>query len=299
MKKSLFILMFTSLLILSSCSFINKKVQEEVTPLDMNDNHSISDETMMKDDMDWEWTKEEMEQMWMHDSNMESDSMMNDSELGYWDYSLDKLSTTKNNVLFFAASWCPTCQATDKNLKSEIIPDDLNILKVDYDNYTDLKKKYWITMQHTFVLVDSSWNMIKKWSGTKTSQEIEEKVNSWNMNDNHSVSEESMNKKEDNNKMWGVYWDYSVEKLSSTKNNVLFFAASWCPTCQATDKNLKSEIIPDDLNILKVDYDNYTELKKKYWITTQHSFVLVDSEWNMIKKWSWTDTVEKIEKQIN
>jgi hypothetical protein len=37
---------------------------------------------------------------------------------------------------------------------SETIPDNINLLKVDYDTYTDLKEKYSITMQHTYVEVD-------------------------------------------------------------------------------------------------------------------------------------------------
>jgi len=35
------------------------------------------------------------------------------------------------------------------------IPENVNLLKVDYDNSTDLKEKYGVTMQHTFVLVDN------------------------------------------------------------------------------------------------------------------------------------------------
>ncbi|MEK7564045.1 MAG: hypothetical protein AAB510_00550 [Patescibacteria group bacterium] len=48
------------------------------------------------------------------------------------------------------------------------IPSDLSILDVDYDNSSDLKKKYGVTYQHTFVQVDKDGNMIKKWNGSPT-----------------------------------------------------------------------------------------------------------------------------------
>jgi len=70
------------------------------------------------------------------------------------------------NVLFFHASWCPTCRAADANIKANLlsIPPSLTIHQVDYDTSTELKKKYGVTYQHTFVQVDESGAMIKKWS---------------------------------------------------------------------------------------------------------------------------------------
>jgi hypothetical protein len=44
----------------------------------------------------------------------------------------------------------------------------VTILKTDYDKETELKKKYGVTYQHTLVQVDKSGNMIKKWSGGGT-----------------------------------------------------------------------------------------------------------------------------------
>src|SRR5690606_37693153 len=61
------------------------------------------------------------------------------------------------------------------------------------------------------------------------------------------------------------YIDYDASKLSD-EDNVIFFAASWCPTCRALDEGIKSDLssIPADLTILKADYDKETDLKKKY-----------------------------------
>jgi thioredoxin-related protein len=53
------------------------------------------------------------------------------------------------------------------------IPENVNLLKVDYDNSSELKLKYGVTMQHTFVLVDAKGEMIKKWSGSKDSKDLE------------------------------------------------------------------------------------------------------------------------------
>lgn len=86
----------------------------------------------------------------------------------------------------------------------------------------------------------------------------------------------------------GLYANYSVDLLSkaSEGNVVLFFNASWCPSCQSTVKDVNANLskIPYNLTILSVDYDKETALRQKYGITTQHSFVKVDKDGNEIKK---------------
>jgi thiol-disulfide isomerase/thioredoxin len=79
-------------------------------------------------------------------------------------------SATNDVVLFFRASWCPKCTALDKNIKANLnaIPENLTILDTNYDNSADLKRKYGVTLQHTFVQVDADGNLIKKWSGSPT-----------------------------------------------------------------------------------------------------------------------------------
>ncbi len=100
------------------------------------------------------------------DSMMASDVM---AKGGYEDYASEKLAfaTTGHIVLFFYAPWCPTCRSADADItgKLETIPTDLLILKTDYDTSTDLKKKYGVTYQHTFVEVDANGAMVQKWSG--------------------------------------------------------------------------------------------------------------------------------------
>ncbi len=131
-----------------------------------NTDMNVGDEKMM--DNKNEWTEEEMKKMKEDEkSSMKMEDKMDMAmESGYKIYSPELLVANKANVLFFAASWCPACQAADKNFSSETIPENINLLKVDYDKYNDLKVKYWVTMQHTYVEVDTEWNLIKKWSGS-------------------------------------------------------------------------------------------------------------------------------------
>jgi len=92
----------------------------------------------------------------------------------------------------------------------------------------------------------------------------------------------------------GIYMDYSESGLSETENTVLFFHANWCPSCRALDKGLLEDTIPENLTILKVDYDTQTELRKKYGIVSQHTLVQVDNEGNEIKKWLGGNGVDDI-----
>jgi len=120
--------------------------------------------------------KAEMEKKAMEeggDVTMKKDEETMMKSGSYEAYSASKIamaSATKDVVLFFKASWCPSCVAVDRDIKSnrKAIPESLTILEVDYDNSTDLKKKYGVTYQHTFVQVDAQGNLIKKWSGSPT-----------------------------------------------------------------------------------------------------------------------------------
>ncbi len=95
----------------------------------------------------------------------------------YLNYSRKTYNDTKNKkrVFFFHAFWCPTCKVANEEFMSsqDRIPEDAVLLKTDYDTEQELKSKYGITYQHTFVLVDTDGNEIRKWNGGG----IEELVN--------------------------------------------------------------------------------------------------------------------------
>ncbi|MBI4130589.1 thioredoxin family protein [Candidatus Roizmanbacteria bacterium] len=88
------------------------------------------------------------------------------------------------------------------------------------------------------------------------------------------------------------YTAYSPEALAAAtvddQKAVIFFHASWCPTCKAASEDFQSNIgqIPSDVTILKADYDTRTELKKKYGVVMQDTFVQVDSQGNALATWN-------------
>ncbi len=108
----------------------------------------------------------------------------------------------------------------------------------------------------------------------------------------------AMEKKEEGAMMVkaGSYEAYSPEKiaLAAAKGDVvLFFRALWCPSCRALDADINANLknIPTNLTILIVDYDNSTDLKKKYGVTYQHTLVHVGGDGTLIKKWSKSPTL--------
>jgi len=101
------------------------------------------------------------------------DKMMADSR--YVEYSKTALEKAAANrrVLFFYASWCPTCRPADANFKENIskIPEDVTVIRVNYNDpetdqeEKDLAKEYGITYQHTFVQIDDKGKEVTKWNG--------------------------------------------------------------------------------------------------------------------------------------
>ncbi|WP_298748395.1 thioredoxin family protein [uncultured Serinicoccus sp.] len=75
-------------------------------------------------------------------------------------------------VLFFHADWCPDCRATDESLTTVGLPEGLTVVKVDFDERTDLRQTYGVTQQHTFVQVDADGEEIATWTGATTGEEI-------------------------------------------------------------------------------------------------------------------------------
>ncbi len=90
-----------------------------------------------------------------------------------YESSLDQFSDA-DVVLFFNAEWCSTCQQARGNFEASLrdIPEDLAIVVVDFDDSIELRKKYGVTVQHTFVQIDGAGNVVGKWSGSVTVAEI-------------------------------------------------------------------------------------------------------------------------------
>ena len=100
----------------------------------------------------------------------------------------------------------------------------------------------------------------------------------------------------------GSYEAYAPEKIARalTGKVVLFFHASWCPSCRGLNADIEKNVgsIPEGLSILKVDYDKEAALKEKYGVTTQHTLVQVDQDGNLIKKWSGSPKLEALVSEI-
>lgn len=96
----------------------------------------------------------------------------------YQDYSASGVASALENgddvVLFFQASWCPTCRSLNSALEKESnqIPAGVSIFKVDYDSSSSLKSKYSVRYQHTLVQIDNDLSQIAKWSGSRNLKEI-------------------------------------------------------------------------------------------------------------------------------
>ena len=126
------------------------------------------------------------------------------------------------------------------------------------------------------------------------------------MNDSSEVvmekDETSMMDKGDTMMVSGSYEAYAPEKIAKASSGdvVLFFRASWCPTCRAVDADIKTNLskIPSDLTILAVNYDDSASLKQKYGVTYQHTFVQVDKNGNLIKKWSGSPTLSSLVAEV-
>ena len=76
------------------------------------------------------------------------------------------LAAKHPTVLFFAADWCPYCQADlrDINANGDRLG-EVAIVVADYDKATELKAKYRITAQDTFVQIDANGKQKAIWAG--------------------------------------------------------------------------------------------------------------------------------------
>lgn len=110
------------------------------------------------------------------DAIAKEDSMMKDEAMSSHgsyvtlaDYKKDmsKYADSKK-VYFFHASWCPICQGIEKEINADMskLPKGVTFIKTDFDSETDLRKKYGVTTQYTFVQVDNDGNEVMQWSAT-------------------------------------------------------------------------------------------------------------------------------------
>ncbi len=133
------------------------------------------DEAMMKKE---EAAAMEKEKMAKEGEVMVKDEAMSKegSYITLADYNADQSKyADSKKVYFFHASWCPICQGIDKEIKADMskIPAGVTFIKTDFDNSTDLRQKYGVTTQYTFVEVDSDGTEINQWSATSLQKAVD------------------------------------------------------------------------------------------------------------------------------
>lgn len=93
----------------------------------------------------------------------------------YQDYSEDNLNHALGRgekvVLFFWASYCPDSKTGDADLNEnpDRIPENVRVLKVDIDQYPDIKKKYGVDYSGTYVQIGADQNEVMRWQSPGTS----------------------------------------------------------------------------------------------------------------------------------
>lgn len=152
------------LLIISAFIFTNSNSTNEQAQNVDNQNNAQVAEPVVSEDMMQEGSVEEVDLM--EERDMESDESIEpevETISGvYQDYSEENLQTAlsegKRVVLSFHADWCPTCRAFESELIQNIdqLPSDVVVLKTNFDTETELKDKYTVVAQHTFVYLDNA-----------------------------------------------------------------------------------------------------------------------------------------------
>lgn len=81
----------------------------------------------------------------------------------------------------------------------------------------------------------------------------------------------------------GSYVDYSADAVTKTSGTkLIFFYAPWCPQCRSMDESIKTGGVPDGVTVFKTDYDSNQELRAKYGVTIQTTFVKIDDNGNKV-----------------
>ena len=142
----------------------NAMMQKEESMMEVDQNQQET--TMQKEE---EMMKEETKD---EDSMMKKDGMAEDRYVEYSKTAFENASQGRR-VLFFYASWCPTCIPADKSISDNMksLPADMTVIRVNYNDpetdqeEKDLAKLYGITYQHTFVQIDEMGKEVTKWNG--------------------------------------------------------------------------------------------------------------------------------------
>jgi len=144
----------------------NKKETEKMAMEKEAETVAMEKESMEKDVM----MKKEGDVMEKDEAMVKSGSYVT---LADYNSNSAKYADTKK-VYFFHASWCPICRGIDEDISADLskIPAGVTFIKTDFDSATELRQKYGVTTQYTFVQVDDSGNETAQWSATSLDKAI-------------------------------------------------------------------------------------------------------------------------------
>lgn len=167
-QKYIWIGLAALILIIGAAVVVNNRPNSEVASTQSTGGAMMEAKDDTPDDTNGAMMAKDDQKM-MSEDKLESSDVMMEKSGSYKDYSASTVSSEQDAgnkvVLFFHAPWCPFCRTADSAFKSSMdkIPAGVTVLKTDYDSNTELKTKYGVTTQHTFVQIDDSGNLVTKW----------------------------------------------------------------------------------------------------------------------------------------
>ncbi|NED99215.1 thioredoxin family protein [Phytoactinopolyspora halotolerans] len=163
---------------------------QESSPEPMEDAEETSDSDEMEDESTSDDATDDQMDDDAGDDEMDDDADVSDQEGDdsgqaelaagtYREYSEDAVADAgfDTTILFFHASWCPECRAFEESIEAGPIPDGVQILKVDYDSESELKQRYDVTIQTTFVRVDENGEQLGTWVGYEQDRSVDTILN--------------------------------------------------------------------------------------------------------------------------
>jgi thiol-disulfide isomerase/thioredoxin len=145
-----------------------------------------------------------------------------------------------------------------------------------------------------FVLSRGSSDDKTQVSDSSSSSSLSSVQNNNNTQPSNSNSSESSTEVSDSTP--GIFKTYAESDIGNGKDTILFFRASWCPSCSTLERSINQSLsdIPSDVQILMVDYDTAIDLREKYNVRIQHTLVQVDNQGEEIKKWTGSPNLEDV-----
>lgn len=83
----------------------------------------------------------------------------------------------------------------------------------------------------------------------------------------------------------GVYEEYSDTAIANAEGTtLLFFHAPWCPQCRAVESDILAQGVPAGVTIIKVDFDSRQDVRQKYDVNQQTTFIKLDGSGNEVQR---------------